>query len=188
MLIDFVKLRQIVPEKGSVTVTVKPSADGKLSVIYHAKHTLEKVSTTYEKGVDGEKTAIEQSARVLNQPLAFIDTAEALNDSFEGLIARRSAAERDLATAVNDSTKALNEQIDALKKAKDARKGAKPSAKPAEKAEQPKEELKKEALGGGLFGTMGSAGAPAAPVAPAAADGPETSEINEEESVEEEAA
>ena len=117
-MIDFKKLQSIVPEGGSVTLTVTHAAAGKLSVLMSSKRKLAVVNSTYEKSLEDDKKAIEKASKGLSKVLAFSGTPEDLTASFEKKITENCTAERLLVEVINERTAELNEQIKALKNKK----------------------------------------------------------------------
>jgi PRTRC genetic system protein E len=144
MIIDFIKLSEVIPEKGSVTFTVKQREDGKLTVVYMAKHNLKDTKSSYNKEVKDELEVLKEAKEVLAQPIAFTGTAEELNENFEEGIKKKYVSERTLECAINDRAEAINEKIAALDTKKSNKTACKPNIKPTAAG-------KTEDLAGSLF-------------------------------------
>lgn len=165
MLIDFTKLKDLIPAGGCVTLTIKPAKENTLGVLYSVKHTLSKVDSTYEKTLEDDKKAIEKASQRLSKVLAFNGTPEELTASFEEKITQSYSTEKALVDVINERTTELNAAIKELKAKKDLKKPvAKPGAttaaspKKEEKKEEPKPEKKSVPALGGLFGSINTEG------------------------------
>jgi hypothetical protein len=166
MLIDFTKLKDLIPASGCVTLTIKPAKDNTLGVLYSVKHSLSKVESTYEKTLEDDKKAIEKASQKLSKVVAFNGTPEELTKTFEEKITQSYATEKALADVINERTAELNACIKDLKAKKDVKKpAAKPGAtaaaspkKEEKKKEEPKPEKKSVPALGGLFGSINTEG------------------------------
>jgi PRTRC genetic system protein E len=108
MLIDFRELSKLVPEAGSLSLSVKMGKAGKLDVLFRVKHELAQMENTSARTSD-EGKQIEEATRLLDQPYAFSATAEELNESFAEKIMQPVESVRTLVDLIADRTKALNE-------------------------------------------------------------------------------
>lgn len=183
MLVDFIKLKELIPQKGTVSFMFRLNTDGQIGVCY--KVTPQKapsVSSTSDKSLEGTKKAIEEAEHALEKALSFVGTAEDLNSQFEEKIRMQHSTVMALADAVNQSTVFLNERIKALKDKKDTKK---PDAKPEVKKGEKKTEgdKAKEPLIGGLFGEVSADPGSGSLVSPAA--GTDEAGSEEEDALEE---
>lgn len=183
MIIDFTALQNVIPQEGSITLTVKRNKDGKLGVMYKSTHNLLKKDSSYgnDKEVKGQADAIEKATKELDRVVAFADTPEVLTSTFEEMIKNRFHASRTLADAINESTAGLNERLKDLKAKKTP---SKPAAK-AEGKDAKKPEKGTSQTEGGLFGSITTEAAAGGKDEPGTSgkseDSPEDQEADEEE-------
>ena len=158
MLIDFKELSKLIPETGSLSLSVKKGKGDKLDVLFRVKHDLAQMKNTSAKTSE-EGKQIEAAAKLLDQPYAFSATAEELNASFEEKILQPVESSRSLAELITDRTKALDEAAKSIRtsaaKTKTTEKAkvtgtADTSTKTLEK------KTKDESPIGSLFGSVGA--------------------------------
>ena len=155
MFIDFKKMKEMIPQGGSVTLTVKANKDGKkLGVLYSTKHSLVKVDSTYEKSLEEDKKSISAASEQLSRVLAFTGTPEELTETFEEKITQSYSMEKTLADAIDERTQALNQRIKELKEKKDAKKATSGKTTETKKEETKPEKAKETPSLGGLFGKI----------------------------------
>lgn len=163
MLIDFKELSKLLPESGSLSMSIKKGKGEKLDVLFRVKHELAQLKNTSSRGSDDAKQ-IDAATKLLDQPYAFSATAEELNVSFEEKIKQPVESTRSLVEVITDRTKALEEAAKAIRtssakaKTADKAKGAGTADATTKAAEKPS---KQEPNIGSLFGSVGSSDAKA---------------------------
>ncbi|MDA8239263.1 MAG: hypothetical protein M0Z67_02705 [Nitrospiraceae bacterium] len=158
MLIDFKELSKLIPETGSLSLSLKKGKGEKLDVLFRVKHDLAQMKNTSARTSE-EGKQIEAATKLLDQPYAFSATAEDLNASFEEKILQPVDSTRSLVELITDRTKALDEAAKSIRtsaaKTKTTEKAkvggtADTSPKAAEKT------AKSEPSIGSLFGSVGA--------------------------------
>lgn len=158
MLIDFKELSKLLPEAGSLSLSVKKSKGEKLDILFRVKHDLGQVKNNSAR-VSEEGKQIEAATKLLDQPYAFSATAEELNASFEERIKQPVESTRSLAELITDRTKALDEAAKSIRSTASKTKTPEKS-KVAGSADTPartsEKAAKEEPLIGSLFGSVGT--------------------------------
>jgi PRTRC genetic system protein E len=158
MLIDFKVLSKLIPETGSLSLSIKKGKGEKLDVLFRVKHDLAIMKNTAARTSE-EGKQIEAATKLLDQPYAFSATAEELNTSFEEKILQPVESTRSLVDLITDRTKALDE---AARSIRTSAARTKPSDKPkatgtGEASQKTVEKTpKEEPLIGSLFGSVGA--------------------------------
>lgn len=158
MLIDFKELSKLLPEAGSLSLSVKKSKGEKLDILFRVKRDLGHVKNNSAR-VSEEGKQIEAATKLLDQPYAFSATAEELNASFEEKIKQPVESTRSLAELITDRTKALDEAARSIRttaskaKTPEKSKATGPADTPARTSEKA---AKEEPLIGNLFGSVGT--------------------------------
>ncbi|MFA5353165.1 MAG: hypothetical protein WC291_02955 [Thermodesulfovibrionales bacterium] len=155
MLIDFTKLRDLIPPGGNVTFTVRTTKDGNLGVLYKATHSLTKVGSHHDKDIKADITEVAGATRELSRPMAFTGSSSELTESFERLITQGFNTEKTLVDAIELKTSEINERIKAL-----SGKKATPTKGPVKPAIETKSKEAELPLMGSLFGAEAPAPAP----------------------------
>jgi PRTRC genetic system protein E len=114
MLIDFKEFSKLIPETGSLSLSVKKGKGEKLDVLFRVKHDLAHLKNTSARSSD-EGKQIEAATKILDQPYAFSATAEELNASFEEKILQPVESTRSLVELITDRTKALDEAAKSIR-------------------------------------------------------------------------
>jgi len=114
MLIDFKELSKLIPETGSLSLSVKKGKGEKLDVLFRVKHDLAQLKNTSARSSD-EGKQIEAATKLLDQPYAFSATAEELNASFEEKILQPVESTRSLVELITDRTKALDDAAKSIR-------------------------------------------------------------------------
>ena len=180
MLIDFRKMKEMIPQGGSVTFTIRANKDGKLGVLYSTKHSLAKVESTYEKSLEEDKKSISTASQQLSKVLAFTGTPEELTVTFEEKLTQSYSMEKTLADAINERTQAVNERIKELKEKKDVKKATSGKTGDTKKEEKKPEKAKETPSLGGLFGKISTGDSSSDTVEKKEADEEQGSETGEE--------
>jgi PRTRC genetic system protein E len=158
MLIDFKELSKLIPETGSLSLSVKKGKGDKLDVLFRVKHDLAQMKNTSAKTSE-EGKQIEAAAKLLDQPYAFSATAEELNASFEEKILQPVESTRSLVELITDRTKALDEAAKSIRtsaaKTKTTEK-AKVTGTADTSTKSPEKKTKDESPIGSLFGSVGA--------------------------------
>ncbi len=158
MLIDFKELSKLLPEAGSLSLSVKKGKGEKLDILFRVKHDLAQIKNSSARSTE-EGKQIEAATKLLDQPYAFSATAEELNASFEEKIKQPVESTRSLVELITDRTKALDEAAKSIRTATSKTKtsdkskvtgSADTTAKTLEKA------VKNEPPIGNLFGSVGT--------------------------------
>ena len=158
MLIDFKELSKLLPEAGSLSLSVKKGKGEKLDILFRVKHDLAQMKNSSARSTD-EGKQIEAATRLLDQPYAFSASAEELNASFEEKIKQPVESTRSLVELITDRTKALDEAAKSIRTATSKTKSSEKSkvtgsadttARTVEKA------VKNEPPIGNLFGSVGT--------------------------------
>lgn len=193
MLIDFKELSKLIPEAGSLSLSVKKGKGEKLDILFRVKHDLAQLKNTSAKASE-EGKQIEAATKLLDQPYAFSATAEELNVSFEEKIKQPVESTRSLVELITDRTKALDEAAKSIRttasktKTPEKSKVTGPADTPAKTSEKA---AKQEPPIGSLFGSVGTeTGKPEAGDKPeskseSVASAPEGSSEQEQDQIEE---
>ncbi len=158
MLIDFKELSKLLPESGSLSMSIKKGKGEKLDVLFRVKHELAQLKNASSRGSD-EAKQIDAATKLLDQPYAFSATAEELNASFEEKIKQPVESTRSLVEVITDRTKALEEAAKSIRtssakaKTTDKAKATGTAEATTKTAEKPS---KQEPNIGSLFGSVGT--------------------------------